>query len=213
MPSKEKPRNRKLTEFFKQSERSNEESRPSIKNEEPSGHSNMEVEEDIVKHILGLLDAHSQKSKTRETSTTKDSGSESQEKEPTRVLESEVLDKVLEEDIKPIECDNKGVCLDGLKVGEVFTDKYGVKRQRGYVNTTRLPVYLDVIVEEAKVSPLLSKAYSIQTSRNALAIVPDDFICELQERYGVILMGFEKCVGGKVSSIFDKKGGRSSRQK
>lgn len=211
MPSKEKPRNRKLTEFFKQSEKNIDESRAPQKKEESQTHSN--VEDDIVKHVLSLLDAHSKQLKTRETSGKKEPSLESQSKELLHGLESDILDKVLEEDIKPIECDNKGVCLDGLKVGEIFTDKYGVKRQRGYVNTTRLPVYLDVIVEEGVVSPLLSKSYSIQTSRNAVAIVPEDFICELQQRYGVILKGFEKCTGEKVSSIFEKKRGRASGQK
>ncbi len=106
-----------------------------------------------------------------------------------KVLE-EILGKGLGEDIR---CDSSGKCSDGKRVGEIFTDRYGFKRQRGYVNTTRLPIYVDWIVEEAVVSKVLPKAYSVKTSRGSLALIPEDYLCELHTRYGVILKNYSKC--------------------
>ncbi|QOR94246.1 hypothetical protein IMZ38_06405 [Thermosphaera chiliense] len=210
MSQREKPRSRKLTEFFKKNTQEDSEKKPVGNVSEQLKPSESSVEEDVAKHILELVESRTGQSKTRSL-VEEESSKEVSSVKTSKPLADELLEQILAEEIKPIECDNKGVCTDGIKVGEFFIDKYGVKRQRGFVNTTRLPVYLDVVVEEAKVSPLLSKAYSIQTSRNALAIVPEDFICELQERYGVVLEGFEKCAQGKGVTVFDTHGKKRVR--
>jgi len=106
-----------------------------------------------------------------------------------------VLDELLYKGLseKEVVCDASGRCSDGISVGEIYVDKYGFKRQRGYVNTTRLPVFIDWIVEEAYVRELFPKTYVVETSRGSLAIVPEDFLCELHARYGVVLVNYDKC--------------------
>jgi len=108
---------------------------------------------------------------------------------PTGKILDEILNKGLTDEF--LKCDNTGKCTDGKRLGEIYTDKYGFKRQRGFVRTTRTPVYVDWIVEEATISKLLPKAYKLVTSRGAVAIIPEDFLCELQERYGVIIKSDE----------------------
>ena len=108
---------------------------------------------------------------------------------PTGRILDEILNKGLTDEF--LKCDNTGKCTDGRRLGEIYTDKYGFKRQRGFVRTTRTPVYVDWIVEEATISKLLPKAYKLVTSRGAVAIIPEDFLCELQERYGVIIKSDE----------------------
>jgi len=210
LSQRERPRNRKLTEFFKKNMQEDSEKKAFGSANDQLKQPESSAEEDVAKHILELVESRASQSRMR-SRVEEESRREDNLLKTPQPLREELLEQILAEEIKPIECDNKGLCSDGIKVGDFFTDKYGVKRQRGFVNTTRLPVYLDVVVEEAKVSPLLSKAYSIQTSRNALAIVPEDFICELQERYGVILEGFEKCTQGKGVSVFDTHGKRRVR--
>jgi len=106
-----------------------------------------------------------------------------------------VLDELLYKGLseKEVVCDASGHCSDGINVGEIYVDKYGFKRQRGYVNTTRLPIFIDWIVEEAFVRELFPKTYVVETSRGSLAIVPEDFLCELYARYGVVLANYDKC--------------------
>ncbi len=108
---------------------------------------------------------------------------------PTGRILDEILNKGLTDEF--LKCDNTGKCTDGRRLGEIYIDKYGFKRQRGFVRTTRTPVYVDWIVEEATISKLLPKAYKLVTSRGAVAIIPEDFLCELQERYGVIIKSDE----------------------
>ncbi len=116
---------------------------------------------------------------------------------PTGGVLDEILNKGLTDEF--LKCDSSGKCTDGRRLGEIYVDKYGFKRQRGFVRTTRTPVYVDWIVEEATISKLLPKAYKLVTSRGAVAIIPDDFLCELQERYGVIIKNDEiNCKSGKL---------------
>ncbi len=116
---------------------------------------------------------------------------------PTGRVLDEILNKGLTDEF--LKCNSGGKCTDGRRLGEIYVDKYGFKRQRGFVRTTRTPVYVDWIVEEATTSKLLPKAYKLVTSRGAVAIIPDDFLCELQERYGVIIKNDEiNCKSSKL---------------
>ncbi len=116
---------------------------------------------------------------------------------PTGRVLDEILNKELTDEF--LKCDSSGKCTDGRRLGEIYVDEYGFKRQRGFVRTTRTPVYVDWIVEEATISKLLPKAYKLVTSRGAVAIIPDDFLCELQERYGVIIKNDEiNCKSSKL---------------
>lgn len=127
---------------------------------------------------------------------------------PTGSVLEEILFKGLEaEDVR---CDQSGKCSDGHFVGEVFEDKYGFKRQRGYVNTTRLPIYLDWIIEEASVNKLFAQVYLVKTNRDSLALIPEEYICELNRRYGVIIKNYDKCV--EEGSLL-KWGGDKDRKK
>ncbi len=112
-----------------------------------------------------------------------------------RLPTGKLIDIILEKGLgtEDVRCDEYGRCSDGINVGEIFTDKYGFQRQRGYLRTTRIPVYTDWIVEEAVVTKILPKAHKLVTNRGAVALVPEDFLCELQERYGVILKNYGKC--------------------
>ncbi len=124
----------------------------------------------------------------------------------------EVLDKILWEGLGKdnVTCDSTGKCTDGISVGEIYNDQYGFRRQRGYVNTTRLPVYTDWIVEEGLVKKILPRAYGLKTNRGAVALIPEDFLCELQARYGVILLNYDKCT--KYKSVLGYAQTRSSRR-
>lgn len=114
-------------------------------------------------------------------------------------------------EVKVIECNQQGVCSDGKKIGEVFEDEKGVKWQRGFLNTTRLPIFLDFIAENAVIKGKIGRAYVIETSRGTEAIVPEDFICEMTSRYGVLL-DIDKCVNYRVSP-WTEKGQRGVRAK
>ncbi len=103
-----------------------------------------------------------------------------------------------------ITCDNNGVCSDGISISQVYVDKYGFKRQRGFIRTTRIPVYVDWIVEEALVSKVLPTAYKVETNRGSIALVPKDFLCELDKRYGVLLKNYD-CSNYKVAVDYVKK--------
>ena len=118
-----------------------------------------------------------------------------------KIPRGEIIDRILQEGISPelTICNPESACTDGRRLGEYFVDQFGFRRQRGFVRTTRTPVFTDWIVEEAVVSKLLPRAFKLETNRGALAIVPEDFICELQARYGVILKNFDACKGYQVS--------------
>ncbi len=106
-----------------------------------------------------------------------------------------ILDELLEKGLgtMDVKCNENGECSDGLRIGDIYVDKYGFKRQRGYIITTRIPVYTDWIVEEAVLKKILPKAHKLVTNRGAVALVPDDYLCTLQERWGVILKNYDKC--------------------
>lgn len=108
-----------------------------------------------------------------------------------------------------VQCDKRGECEDGVKVGEVFSDSRGVRWQRTFIETTRLPIYLNFIVEEALIKGKVGKAFNIVTSRGARALIPEDYICEAISRYGLDIK-IEKCRNYKIlpwSERTSKKGG------
>lgn len=122
----------------------------------------------------------------------------------------EVVDDILEKGLgsEDVVCSSDGKCIDGLNIGEVFTDKYGFKRKRGFVNTTRLPIYLDWIVEEGIVREIMHKTYVLETNLGSRAIIPEDYLCEFQFRYGIVIKNYDKCIGYKsilVKGDIDKK--------
>jgi len=126
--------------------------------------------------------------------------------EDTAVIQdriSEIAQRALERDITIIECDKMGVCQDNRRLGEVFEDEYGVKWQRTFINTTRLPIFLDFIAEEAEIKGRVGKAYVVVTTSGAQAIIPDEFICEAVTRYGVLLK-IDKCINYKPSPWAEK---------
>ncbi|MCD6195980.1 MAG: hypothetical protein J7J82_04260 [Staphylothermus sp.] len=124
----------------------------------------------------------------------------------------EILDKILWEGLSKdnVVCDSTGKCTDGISVGEIYNDQYGFRRQRGYVNTTRLPVYTDWIVEEGLVKKILPRAYGLKTNRGAVALIPEDFLCELQARYGVVLLNYDRCT--KYNSVLGYAQAKTSRR-
>lgn len=112
-------------------------------------------------------------------------------------------------DIVLIQCDKKGECEDGIRVGEVFSDSHGVKWQRTFIETTRLPIYLNFIVEEASIRGKVGKAFNVITSRGARALIPEDYICEAINKYGLEIE-IDKCLNYKIISLSEKtkkKGG------
>jgi hypothetical protein len=121
--------------------------------------------------------------------------------EPKPKISRELLEKIAaNQSLKRLECDNNGVCKDGIRVGEKLVDEYGIERKRGFLNTTRLPIFLDWVSETASVERLTDRTFVVKTERGALAVVPDHFICELQYRYGITIPGLdEKCKDYKPS--------------
>lgn len=119
----------------------------------------------------------------------------------TPIPEGDILRKLLEKPIRTINeimCSSDGLCKDNRRLSEIFIDEFGFKRQRGFVRTTRAPVFLDWIVEEAVVSKILPTAYKVETSRGAIALIPENFLCELDKRYGVLLKNYD-CSNYKLS--------------
>ena len=101
-------------------------------------------------------------------------------------------------DIKIIECNKQGTCTDGKKLGEVFEDSRGLKWQRSFVNTTRLPIFLDFIAENAQIKGRVGKASIVVLASGARAIIPDEYLCEVVKRLGV-LIDIDKCSNYKTS--------------
>jgi len=165
--------------------------------------------------INELLEIVKEKQKiAREVRAEKKVGVEEQSELSRPLVPSgEILDQILQEglDTGDVKCNNMGKCNDGKNIGEIFVDKYGFKRQRGFVNTTRFPVFLDWIVEEAEVQKILPRAYSVRTNRGSLALIPEDFLCELHTRYGVILKNYDKC--RNYRSIIGREAQRSRRKR
>ncbi|WP_440059130.1 hypothetical protein ACSU1N_04920 [Thermogladius sp. 4427co] len=127
-------------------------------------------------------------------------------------LPAEVLVKIAENPvIKRIECDPSGICKDNMKVGDVLKDDYGIQRKRGFLNTTRMPVFLDWVFENAVAERLTGKTLMVKTERGSLAVIPDHFLCEMMFRYGISIQGFEeKCRDYKpfIGRQFKAKKGR-----
>jgi hypothetical protein len=126
-----------------------------------------------------------------------------------------VLDEILEHGLgkDDVVCYSNGTCSDGVSVGETYTDKYGFLRQRGFVNTTRVTIYTDWIVEEGIVKKILPKAYGLKTNRGAVALIPEDYLCELEARYGVKLLNYDKCRNYKAIIEWGSRGKSGKRRK
>jgi len=125
----------------------------------------------------------------------------------TPIPEGDILRKLLEKPIRTINeimCGSDGLCKDNKRLSEIFIDELGFKRQRGFIRTTRAPVFLDWIIEEAVVSKILPTAYKVETSRGAIALIPENFLCELDKRYGVLLKNYD-CSNYKLSISSNEK--------
>lgn len=150
----------------------------------------IDISDELILQLLSRMEQAERKPETFMTSERK-----SEEKEASLAKDEsiqEMVDQLIKDEIKIVECSSSRMCNDGIKVGDIFVDSHGIKRQRGYLKTTRIPIYVDVIVETGSVKqiPALKKTYVVTTSRGARAIVPEEFLCELEERYGVILEGY-----------------------
>lgn len=113
-------------------------------------------------------------------------------------------------EIRRIECDASGACADGRRVGDEFQDSYGIYRKRGFLNTTRLPVFLDWVLEKGSVENVTETAVLVKTDRGAVALVPADFLCEMQARYGITISGvacegYKPMIGRQASKTRGRK--------
>lgn len=188
-----KTRSRKLTEFMTPKSRASEEPRePQPQPKESGQQERQETGIDEIKEIILRKTRAAQKS-SRDAVNRETVETPVQDNVNGKIM-STIEAIAASSHVRIVECDQQGVCNDGRRIGEVFTDEYGLKRQRGFINTTRLPIFLDFIVEEAEANPVLKKAYVVRTARGSLALVPDDFICELNSRYGIIVSSMDKCV-------------------
>jgi hypothetical protein len=126
-----------------------------------------------------------------------------------------VLDEILEYGLgkDDVVCYSNGSCSDGVSVGETYTDKYGFLRQRGFVNTTRVTIYTDWIVEKGVVKKILPKAYGLKTNRGAVALVPEDYLCELEARYWIKLLNYDKCKNYRAIIEWGSKSRSGKRRK
>jgi hypothetical protein len=174
-----------LTEFLKKAEPA-QASQPDSAGERETGLSSIE---EIVRAF------------TEEKMAKKAEVSKEVEAEQKATIAVDVLSKIASSpSFKRIECEANGVCKDGVRVGDKIVDEYGIERKRGFLNTTRLPIFLDWVSETANVERLTDKTLVVKTNRGALAVVPDHFLCELQYRYGITILGLEeKCRDYKPS--------------
>lgn len=187
MKGKREAKNRRLTDFMKKKEAPKGESAPAPPVPGPGKEEPQEVYEELLK-IMGTVPKEVSEARPQEGAReAKEEAKEAPlDEEMAKVLEN--LEKILNDsNINVIECTSNKECSDGISVGEVFVDKYGIKRQRGFLKTSRMPIYVDFIVEKGEVEPVLRRAYVVRTSRGAMAIVPSSFLCELSTRYGVLL--------------------------
>lgn len=110
------------------------------------------------------------------------------------LLSDELLKELLNKPVGPeraVTCNNDGTCSDGIRISEVFKDEKGVVRQRGFIRTSRIPIILDWVVEHGTVKKILPKAYKLVTQRGAKALIPEEFICELSTRYGILIDNYD----------------------
>lgn len=147
-----------------------------------------------------------------------DKKQENQDIQVSQLFNSDLAEKLtliareaaLKMQVEFIECDKQGNCSDGKKVSEVFEDSRGVKWQRAFLPTSRSPIFLNFIAEDSKIIGRVGRALIIETSRGARAIIPEDYICELTSRYGIIL-NIDKCNTYKTSPWSDR-GGRIKKE-
>ncbi|MFZ8783778.1 MAG: hypothetical protein ACO2OR_07370 [Desulfurococcaceae archaeon] len=197
---------RKITDFAKKASESEKES---TRSPEHTSESSAEIEELLRARIsrkeeeaVELKDVKKPSEPTREETT-----STSSVLERLVLLAREAASKM---QVEFVECDKQGNCSDGKRIGEVFEDSRGVKWQRGFLATSRLPIFLNFVAEESKIVGRIGRALVIETSRGAKAIIPEDYICELTSRYGVMLE-IEKCANYK-SSPWSEREGRSKKR-
>ncbi len=178
--------------------------------EDTNGHGEDDIDS-LIKELFGgkveqrVKEEKSIGKKALTIETRENISRESRELKPilkeTPIPSGDVLYELLKKPIRTVNeimCTSDGVCRDNRKLSEIFVDEYGFRRQRGFVRTTRLPIFLDWIVEEAVVTKILPSAYKVETSRGAIALVPTNFLCELDKRYGVLLQNYD-CSNYKLS--------------
>lgn len=184
----DKGRYKPITDFLKKPSSTQPSQQPQLQGEAGGGREDTNIED-----IIRLL---TESKKQRKTPSGKEEVGE-----PKPKISRELLDKIAaNQSLKRLECDNNGVCKDGVRVGEKLVDEYGVERKRGFLNTTRLPIFLDWISETGSVEKLSDRTFVVKTEKGALAVVPDHFICEFQYRYGIAIPGFdERCKDYKPS--------------
>jgi len=202
---------KKITDFAKKTPQSVEASKPTSESSE----SRVEIEE------LLKLRLQSSKSVEKPTSIETTSAKTREQAVSVKTPEApsrETLERLIQLakeaaaklQVDFIDCDKQGICSDGRRVGEVFEDSRGVKWQRGFLATSRLPIYLNFLAEDSRVIGRIGKALVVETPRGARAIIPEDYICELTSRYGIIL-DIDKCTNYKTPAWSDK-GGKSKKR-
>lgn len=205
-------KHKKLTDFIKkpsvQKEKEVKRNTVEVTKEDASANvagESMEVLEELVKILEQKQKSIVQREETVEAqkpSFKPDIAEEKKEGKELKLFEEDkvisVAQEAFQKDIRIIECSKQGICADGRKLGEVFEDSKGLKWQRSFLNTTRIPIFLDFIAEEAEIKGRVGKAAVVVSSRGAKAIIPEDFICEAISRYGIIL-NIDKCSNYKPS--------------
>jgi hypothetical protein len=163
--------------------------------------------EEVLVELVKILEQKQKAVEAQKPSLKTNVREEEKEVKELRPFEEDKVISIAQEafqrDIRLIECNKQGVCADGRKLGEVFEDSKGLKWQRSFLNTTRIPLFLDFIAEEAEIKGRVGKAAVIVSSRGAKAIIPEDFICEAISRYGIIL-SIDKCSNFKPSPWADR---------
>jgi hypothetical protein len=209
---------KKLTDYAKKEEpkqglEASGESQESISREVSKQLAKAEsVESSIIEEVLQIIEKkHKAAQQSRSVETIGGKASEKIEEQQVEQRKEPRLEEILEiarraierREIKIIECDKSGMCMDNRRIGEVYQDEHGIKWQRTFINTTRLPIFLDFLAEEAELKGRIGKAFVIETSRGGRAIIPDNFICEAISRYG-ILINIEKCTSYKSTPWAEK---------
>jgi len=202
---------RKITDFAKKGTASEEKRLDGEASKPVEERGNVEIEEILRSRM------HRAKETTSEGIIT----SKEQKNQNTQILQllsSELAEKLtliareaaLKMQVEFIECDKQGNCSDGKKISEIFEDSRGVKWQRAFLPTSRSPIFLNFIAEDSRIIGRVGKALIIETSRGARAIIPEDYICEMISRYGVIL-NIEKC-GTYKTPPWSDRGGRVKKE-
>ncbi|MEM2170848.1 MAG: hypothetical protein QXP03_06370 [Desulfurococcaceae archaeon] len=205
-------KHKKLTDFTRKTGYTTPGSKSEASEEVKGGRGEAEKAVDgemVLKEVLEVLIQKQRNAQSREAVEEKrveapTKGDVKPEIEPVRDEKlAEIAQEAFgKEEITIIECNKQGLCVDGRKLSDVFEAK-GLKWQRTFLNTTRLPIYLDFIAEEAEVKGRVGKAFIIVSARGAKAIVPDDFLCEALKRYG-ILIDTDKCSNYRPSPWVEK---------